>query len=155
MELSKTWIFNLYFNCRDEEQRVWAEAKREATLTYMRGTMERMSRFSVIAKDRKDSVLLLRGYMHLKNQVTRDYVKKILGKYSNCKRAGTSDVVNLLKYFNIDKEVAVTGELPSSLNKGKRDDARWILKMANDKGDDFRLKSETESVVEVNSIGGG
>jgi hypothetical protein len=129
MELSKTFVFNLYFNCRDEEQRVWAETKREESLKYMRGTMERMSRFSVIAKDQKDLVLLLRGYMHLKNPCTREYnIKRILGKYSNCKRATTGDIVNLLKYFNIDKDVTVTGELPS-LNKGKRYDARWVLKI--------------------------
>ena len=110
--------------------------------------MERMAGFSVIARDGGNMVLLLRGYMNLKSPVTRDYVKKILGKRSNCKMAAGGDVVNLLRYFNIDKGVTVTGELPCTGKRStgrKKDDANWVLKMARDLSDDFRLKYEIGS----------
>jgi hypothetical protein len=113
MSLTKNWIFNLYFNCKDEGSRVWAETRRDECLAYMRQSMERMSRFSVIAKDETESCLLLRGYMNLNNPCTRAHVK--LGKRSNCKMATGGDIVNLLKYFNIDKTITVTGELPSQI----------------------------------------
>jgi hypothetical protein len=113
-------------------------------LTYMRGTMERMSRFSVIAKDENKSCLLLRGYMNMNNACMRGHVKRLLGKYSNCNMATGGDIVNLLKYFNIDENnVTVTGELPSQ-NSRKRDDSRWVMKLAYDKGDDFWVKAELD-----------
>ena len=39
------------------------------------------------------------------------------------------DIVNLLKYFNIDRDVTVTVQLPSK-NKGKKDNTKWVLKLA-------------------------
>jgi hypothetical protein len=144
MALAKNWIFNLYFNYKDEEGRKWAETRRDEGLVYMKKTMERKSRFSVIAKDESKSCLLLRGYMHLNSACKRDHVKKLLGKYSNCKMASSGDVVNLLKYFNIDKNVVVTGELPSQ-NQRKKDDARWVMRVVRDSTGDFE-RVETELV---------
>ena len=104
MTLAKNWIFSLYFNYKDEESRAWAETRRCESLTYMKKTMERMSRFSVIAKDenKANSCLLLRGYINLNCACTRVHVKKLLGKHSNCKMTAYSDVENLLKFFNVD-----------------------------------------------------
>lgn len=143
MALTKNWIFNLYFNYKDEEGRKWAETKRGESLTYIKKTMERMSRFSVVARDENESCLLLRGYMHLNNACTREYVKKVLGRYSNCKMTNYGDVVNLLKYFNIDKGATVTGELPSQ-NRRKKDDAGWVMRVVRCQGDDFE-RAGTES----------
>jgi len=125
MVLSKNWIFNLYFNFKDEKSRGWAERKRDDSLVYMKKTMERMARFSVIAKDENTTCLLLRGYTHLNNSCTREHVKKVLGKYSNCKMTNLGDVVALLKFFHIDRCITVTGELPSQ-NSRKRDDAGCV-----------------------------
>ena len=145
MALSKNWVFNLYFNYKDEEGRKWAETKRDESFIYMEKTMERISRFSVIAKDENGSCLLLRGYMHLKNPCTRGHVKKVLGKYSNCKMSALGDAVNLLKYFNVDKNVAVTGELPSQ-NRCKMHDARWVMRVVRDQTEDFEsVRVETDS----------
>ena len=140
MTLAKNWIFNLYFNFKDEEGRKWAETKRDESLTYMKRMMDRMSRFSVIAKDENKSCLLLRGYMHLNNACTREYVKKVLGKYSNCKMTNYGDVINLLKYFKVDEDVAVTGELPSQ-NSRKKDDASWVMRVVRDESGDFQRSS--------------
>ena len=90
-----------------------------------------MSRFSVIAKNENKAnscLLLLRGYINLNCACTRVHVKKLLGKYSNCKMTTHGDVVNLLKCFNVNKDVTVTGKLPSQ-NSRWRDDARWVMKV--------------------------
>ena len=110
MTSAKNWIFNLYFNYKDEESRARAETRRCESLTYMKKTMERMLSFSVIAKDenKANSCLLLGGYINLNCMGTRVHVKKLLGKYSNCKMTTHSDFVNLLKYFNGDEDVTVT-----------------------------------------------
>ena len=137
MASSKNWVFNLYFNYRDEEGRKWAETKRDEGLAYTKKTIERMAQFSVIAKDEHmSSCLMLRGYVHLKSPCARDYVKKVLGKYSNCKMTSHNDIVNLLRFFAVDRNVTVTGELPSQ-NRRKKDDARWVMKMARDNTGDF------------------
>ena len=75
---------------------------------------ENRSRFSVIAKDENkvNSCPLLRGYMNLKSTCTARHAKKLLGRYSNCKPSIFGDVVNLMKYFHIDKQLTVTGKLP-------------------------------------------
>jgi pyruvate dehydrogenase complex dehydrogenase (E1) component len=140
MALAKNWIFNLYFNYKDEASREWAKAKRDESLTHVKKTMERMSRFSVIAKDGNGSCLMLRGYMHLNNPCTREYVKKVLGKYSSCSMTNSGDVVNLLKHFNVDKDMTVTGELPSQ-NSRKKDDANWVMKVVREHDFEFSTAS--------------
>jgi hypothetical protein len=145
--LSKNWVFNLYFNFKSAEGREQAETKRNEGLIYMKKILERMSCFSVIVRDEHESSLLLRGYMHLNNPCTREYIKRVLGKYSNCRMTNLGDVVYLLKIFNIDKDISVTGELHS--NGRKKDDANWVLKMASDKGNDFeRGKAVSDAIVE-------
>lgn len=144
MVLSKNWIFNLYFNFKDEKSRGWAERKREESLIYMRKTMERMTQFSVITKDGNTACLLLRGYMHLNNACMREHVKKVLGKYSNCKMTKMGDVVALLRFFYVDRYITLTGELPSQ-NSRKRDDARWVMRQTRDGSDDFESDSNCSS----------
>ncbi len=134
MSLSNKWVFNLYFNYKDDGGKYYAEKRREEALIYMNKTMERMACFSVIAKDEHERCLRLRGYLHLNNPCTRDYIKKVLGKFSNCKTACFSDVVYLLKYFNVDKDITVTGELASG---PKKDDANWVVRTSLNDADDF------------------
>ena len=138
MTLSKNWVYTLYYNFKDEVGKKWAEARREEGLIYMKKTMERMSSFSVTAKEDNDSCLLLRGYTQLNNACTRDYIKKVLGRFSNCKAALPCDVLYLLKYFNINRDVTVTGELISGRN---RHNANWVVKTALHGGDDFEVKT--------------
>ena len=76
--------------------------------------------------------------------------------YSNCKPSTFGDVVHLMKYFHIDKDLTVTGKLPAQGNNGKKTmksyavDAKWIIKTLReqiDKNDDFEDndKAKTES----------
>lgn len=151
MTSSNNWIFILHFNYKDKKSRHQAEAKRDEGLIYMKKTMERMSCFSVIAKDEHKSCLLLHGYMHLNNGCTRGHIKKVLGRHSNCKMTNYGDVVNLLKCFNIDKNMTVTGELPTQ-NSRKKDDANWVLKMGCDRSDALeRVETESPTCVKNSS----
>ena len=133
MTSAKGWIFNLYFNYKDEESRRLAEIKRDERLIYMRHTMERIARFSAIAKDehKANSCLILSGYMALKYPCTKAHIKKILGKYSNCTPSVYGCLVNLLKYFSIDKYLTVTGRLPSQGDCKTALDARSVMRMVH------------------------
>ena len=73
--LSKNWIFNLYFNFKDEQGKGWAEGTRKESLIYMKKTMERMVSFSVIAKNKNKTCLLPTGYVHLNNAFTREHLR--------------------------------------------------------------------------------
>ena len=98
MTTTKNWVWNLYFHYKGDEGRNKAEARRYETLIYLSKLLEGKSRFSVIAKDenKPNSCLLLRGYMNLNNNCNKEYVRKLLGKYSNCKPSIFGDVVNLM-----------------------------------------------------------
>jgi len=74
------WIFDLCFNCKNEEGRLWAANKREESLAFLRKTVERMPCFSVIAKDENKTCLLLHGCMSLKNPCKRDRAKRLLAQ---------------------------------------------------------------------------
>ena len=133
-----------------------AEKQRDDNLICMEKTMDRVARFSIIARDDGESCLQLRGYMNLNHPCTRVHLKKILGKYSNCRMTCNADVLNLLKYFNIDRNATVTGELPST-SRRKKDNAKWVLRSALDKKEEFeRVRSEvseTDMVVDVADMG--
>lgn len=121
---TRDWNFQVFFNFKDVEGRSYAEVKREEALVYLSKTFERSSRFSVLAKSEKEgSFLLLSGFVGLKNPCTLFHMKKILGKYSYCKPSVLNDVIQLLRYFNIDKDITVTGTLYRNL------DAKFIMKV--------------------------
>lgn len=135
MILTKNWVFSVFFNYKDEAGRARAEVQRGEFLIYLKKTMERVARFSVIAKnaDRDDSsYLLLTGYVSMKNQCTQVHVKKLLGKHSHCKASGLGDVINLMRFYNIDKRLTVTGVFPCGGHKSTPDDSEWAMRVIHD-----------------------
>lgn len=68
-------------------------------------------------------------------------MKKLLGKFSRCKITGLGAFVHLLRYFNIDKNLTVTGSLYHG-NKTAAE-ARWIMKVALNQDADFDTKFKT------------
>jgi hypothetical protein len=108
----------------------------------LKKTLDRVSQFSVIARDEnvgKDEnvgSLMLTGYIRMTNTCSQSHVKKMLGKFSSCVPTILGDVVNLLKFYSIDKYITVTGRLPSrgDVNDGKLGySAEWVLKTINEK----------------------
>ena len=138
MTTTKNWMINLYFHYKegDDESKEKAQMRRYESAVYLKKLFEKRSRFSVIARDenKTNKCLLLRGYVNLHNGCKFKHIKNLIGKHSNAKPAGFGDVVMLMKYWTIDKQVVVTGRLPSQGNNGSKrmqpyaTDARWILK---------------------------
>lgn len=136
MTQTKNWIFNVHFHHKGAKGKEKAETTRCKSIVCLRRLLEDKSRFSVIAKDenKANSCLLLRGYMNLHNTCKKECAKKLLGKHSNCKPSIFGDVVNLMKYFHIDKQLTMMGRLPAQGNNGAKrmksyaTDAKWIMK---------------------------
>ena len=108
---TKQYVFNLYFNDWGGGEE-WAEKTRENSLAYLRRLFENKAKFSCIAKDRDKNTLLLRGYVNLNSPCTQSYIKKMLGKYSNCKPSYFGDMVSLCRLAHIDRDLTTTGRLP-------------------------------------------
>jgi hypothetical protein len=133
---STSWHFQVYFNYKDAEGRTYAEDKRNESLVFLTETFERSSRFSVIAKTERDGCLVLTGSVSQRNPCSHLHMKRILGKHSYCKPNVLSDVLNLMRYFNIDKDISVTGTLH------RNNDVKFIMKVIH--ADNAR-RSETDN----------
>lgn len=121
---TKDWHFQVFFNFSDSEGREYSEVKRNEALVYLSKTFERSARFSVIAKSEKEgSYLNLSGSVSQKNPCTHCHMKRILGKHSYCKPNALSDVANMMRYFNMDKDITVTGTLYRNV------DPKFIMKL--------------------------
>lgn len=116
MGTTKQYNFNLYFNHRgDKGGREWAERTRDGALAYLKRLFENKAKFSCIAKDenKRNSSLMLRGYVNLNSPCTQAYAKRLLGKFSSCKPSYFGDMVSLCRFVHVDRELTVTGKLPS------------------------------------------
>lgn len=141
---AKDWNFQVFFNCTNDEGRQYSEVKRNEALMYLCQTFERSSRFSVIAKSDKERTLLLSGYVSQRNPCTLCHMKRILGKYSYCKPTALADVIHLMRHFNVDKNISVTGTLYRNI------DAKFIMKVIS--SDNARyLTKDTENTQKVSS----
>lgn len=145
---NKNWVFTIYFNYTEAPESLSAAtANRDSSLVYISKTMERMARFSIIARDEsvQTKALLLRGYASLTSPCTQQYLRKILGRCSSCRSCKISEIAQLLRHFNLDNDALVTGRLPGS--DRRTDDARFVLRIARRSLRDFRredLKEDTE-----------
>ena len=138
MSSTKRWIWNRYFHYKsgDQESRDKAEAICYQTAGCLAKLLEGKSRLSIIAKgeNKVNSYLMLRGFCNLNSTCAKQHVKKLIGKYSNCKPAVFSDVIMLMKYFFLDRHLMVTGRIPSQGNnstktmKSYATDARFLVK---------------------------
>ena len=70
-----------------------------------------MTKFSVIAREEAESSLRLKGFARLKNACSQAYMKKILGKCSHCKAAVHGDIINMVRYFEVDRQAVLIGNL--------------------------------------------
>lgn len=142
MTQTKRWIWNRYFHFKkdDQESRDKAEVLRYQIAENLMKTLESKSRLSIIAKDKNEanSYLTLRGFVNFNNSMNRERVKRMIGRYSNCKPAVFGDTIMLTKYFVIDKHLSVGGVLPSQGNNGSKTmkayatDAKWLVKVLLD-----------------------
>ena len=112
MGATKQYVFNLYFNYRDDREREWAERTRDGALAHLKRLFENKAKFSCIAKDETKTSLMLRGYMNLNSPCTLAYAKQLLGKYSSCKPSYFGDMVSLCRLVHIDRDLTVMGRLP-------------------------------------------
>jgi hypothetical protein len=147
---TKQYIFNLFFNFKDNEngltrEREWAEGKREDALAYLKRLFENKAQFSCIAKDenRSASCLMLRGYVNLNSPCTQAYAKQLLGRYSTCKPSFFGDMVSLCRFIHVDRDLTVTGRLPHGRKlKAFAGDPKFVIKILLDSIDkkDFELQ---------------
>ena len=130
---TKQYVFNVYFNYKGDPK--WAEQRRNKTLAYLTKLFENKAKFSCIAKDSRESCLLLKGYMNLNSPCSIDYAKRLLGKYCNCKPSYFGDMVSLFRLINVDRDLTVTGRLPkvgtNSTQKSKplETDPNFVVKV--------------------------
>ena len=127
---SKRWVFNFYFYYKNES-REKAETKRYEVVMYLRGLLEGKSDFAVIARDenKEQSCLLLRGYMRLRSPCNKPHVNKMMRKYSKARPTSFGDVFHLMRYFHMDRQCNVIGELPGTKGTGKgTNNVKWVLK---------------------------
>lgn len=135
----RDWSFQVFFNFTDDVGKDYSGVKRNDMLIFLKNAFERSARFSVIAKSGKEgSYLLLSGFVSQRNPCTLHHMKRILGRCSTCKPNGLGDVINLVRYFNIDKDVTVTGTIAS-----RSTDAKWLMKVIGD--DNTRWQKFTRS----------
>lgn len=139
MDAAKLFTFNLFFNYEGSEGRARAEKWRGDSLIYLRKLFENKARFSVITKDENTngnkSTLLLRGFVNLNSPCAQVHMKRLLGKHSSCKRSYFGDVVCLCRLLHIDRDLVVTGKLPSSGNnaiKSFNGDPKLVIKILLD-----------------------
>lgn len=157
MTATKQYVFNLFFNFKDDENKLtrgreWAEEKRESALTYLKRLFENKAQFSCITKDenRVASCLMLRGYMNLNSPCTQTYAKRLLGKYSTCKPSFFGDMVSLCRFIHVDRNLTVTGRLPhgrkSSINKTRSfsGDPKFVIKILLDSIDKKDLEQQKD-----------
>jgi len=118
MGATKQHIFSIFFNFNGdkEEDRKWAEKRRDDALIYLQRLFENKAKFSCIAKDENKSCLLLRGYMNLNSPCSLVYAKRLLGRFSSCKPSCFGDMLNLCRFVHVDRNLTVTGRLPKSGN---------------------------------------
>lgn len=126
--MSRNWNFVLFFNhTGDEEGKAQAIERRKESSIYLREVFDRVARFSSFAKEDSVTSLRLRGYLSMKNQCTKMYIKKILGKYSYCRPAPFGDLVNLIQCFIVDSHTILTGK-PNTTG----DDMRFVMRVIQD-----------------------
>ena len=152
MGTTKQYVFNLYFNFKDDgaRGRDWAEEKRNDALAYLKRLFENKAQFSCIAKDenRTGKCLMLRGYMNLNSPCKQEYAKSLLGRYSTCKPSYFGDMVSLCRLVHIDRDLEVTGRLPhiggNSIKKLKSfaGDPKFVIKILLDSIDKKDLEDK-------------
>lgn len=112
MGTTKQCVFNLYFNCRGNKEREWAEKTRDGALAHLKRLFENKAKFSCIAKDENQTSLMLRGHVNLNSPCTLAYAKRTLGKCSSSKLSYFGDMVSLCRLVHIDRDLTVIGRLP-------------------------------------------
>lgn len=133
----KRWVFNFYFYYKDES-REQAEVRRLEAVAFLTGLLKWKSAFAVIASDenKEQFCLLLRGYMRLKSPCSSLHAKGMLGMYSKVRPTTFGDVFHLMRYFHVDRECDVIGDLPGTQGTGKGGkDVRWVLKTLSEQID--------------------
>lgn len=162
-EITRQYVFTLFFNCRGSRGSGWAEEARGKALAFLTRVFEDRAKFACVAKDKNrgsgNGSLTLRGYVNLKSPCTLAYAKRLLGKYSSCKPAFFGDLVSLVRLCHIDRDLVVIGRLPKVGNSTKKmkpnaTDPEFIKKVIlesldnidRDKGEELEVKKLQDKV---------
>ena len=160
MGVNKQYVFILFFNYKDNKERMWAEKKRNDAIAYLKRLFENKAKFSCVARDESTSCLMLKGFMNLNLPCTQEYAKRLLGKYSSCKPSYFGDLVSLCRFVHIDRNLMTTGRLPKSGNNSIKNlkpfatDPKFVVKILLDSIDknDFGQNKGNKDNESVNEI---